>query len=54
MINTGSALALYGFQEVPLDLEAKTNDYGIKLISVPKQLSKINLGSQLRELVSLN
>ncbi len=52
MINTGSALALYGFQEVPLDLEAKTNDYGIKLISVPKQLSKTNLGSQLRELVN--
>jgi methylated-DNA-[protein]-cysteine S-methyltransferase len=52
MINFNSAIALYGFQDIPLDLEAKTNDLGIQLISVPHYLDKTNLGSQLRELVN--
>lgn len=52
MINSSSAIALYGFQDIPLDLEAKTNDLGIMLISIPQHLNKTNLGSQLRELVN--
>lgn len=52
MINSNSAIALYGFQDIPLDLEAKTNDLGIQLISVPQYLDKTDLGSQLRELVN--
>lgn len=52
MINSKSAIALYGFQDIPLDLEAKTNDLGIRLIPVPQHLDKTNLGSQLRELVN--
>jgi len=52
MINSNSAIALYGFQDIPLDLEAKTNDLGISLISVPQYLDKNNLGSRLRELVN--
>lgn len=52
MVNSSSAIALYGFQDIPLDLEAKTNDLGIKLILVPKNLKKKDLGSQVRELVN--
>jgi len=52
MVNTSSAIALYGFQEIPHDLETKTDNLGIKLKLVPKGLDKLNLGSQVRDLVN--
>lgn len=52
MVNYSSAIAMYGFQDIPLNLEAKTNDLGIKLILIPLHLEKSNLGSQVSELVN--
>lgn len=52
MVNSNSAIALYGFQDTPIDIEAKAIDLGIELILVPNQLNKANLGSQLGDLVN--
>lgn len=52
MVNTNSAVALYGFQDIPLNLEAQTNDLGIKLLLVPQFMKQKELGSQALELVN--
>lgn len=52
MVNSNSAIALYGFQDIPLELEAKTIGFGIKLTLFPKRLDKSNLGTQVRDVVN--
>ncbi|MBN1649734.1 MAG: methylated-DNA--[protein]-cysteine S-methyltransferase [Bacteroidales bacterium] len=52
MVNSNSAVALYGFQDIPLNLEAQTNDLGIKLLLVPQFIKQKELGSQALELVN--
>ncbi len=54
MVNTNSAIALYGLQEIPLKLEAEAHDRGIHLVLVPPQMERTNLGSQLRRLVNIS
>ncbi len=52
MVNSNSAVALYGFQDIPLNLEAQCHDLGIKLLLVPPFIKQKELGSQVLELVN--
>jgi methylated-DNA-[protein]-cysteine S-methyltransferase len=54
MVNTNSAIALYGLHELPLKFEAEAHDQGIRLVLVPPQMERTNLGSQLRRLVNIS
>jgi len=51
MVNTNSAIALYGFEEIPQAL-TKLVENGIELKTIPNVFSEANLGSQLGDLVS--
>ncbi|MCD6090894.1 MAG: methylated-DNA--[protein]-cysteine S-methyltransferase [Bacteroidales bacterium] len=52
MVNSISAIALYGFQDIPPNLEKKTIKLGINLLLIPRLDKKTDLGTYVRELVN--
>ncbi len=52
MVNYNSAIALYGFQDIPLDLKVKANDLGINIIPITQIVNSTESELQVRRIVS--
>jgi len=51
MINCGSAIAIFGLQDIPVTFETISKDFGINTLLISKESSK-DVGRHLREIVS--